>query len=123
MLGSRFDLSETLVEIARRDSNESVKPTSAPEVSPDTTQDAIFGDHCAELERQMVEVARRLHSVHPRTSFKCPICDSRMQLSAGWIVSEFAALGVEQHGLECDTCGLTTERAYHAAHGYQDILR
>ena len=110
MLGSRFDLAQALVDIAQRDAA----------LDPPIGQDAMLGDHCEELEWQMAEVARALHRAHPRTSFKCPICDSRMQLNGGRVMSEFAALGVEQHDLECDTCGLTTMRAYHASHGYQD---
>ena len=115
MLGSRFDLAETLVEIAQRDA-----VSSPPEAAE---RDARLGDHCPELEQQIAEVARRLHGADPRTRFSCPICDTRMHLGAGRIMSEFAALGVEQHHLECDTCGLTTMRAFHAAHGYREIER
>ena len=114
MLGSRFDLAEAVIEIAQRD---------AGMLAAASERDVVPGDHCAELEMQMAEVARRLHSANPRTSFKCPICDSRMQLSAERVMSEFGALGIEQHDLECDTCGMTTMRAYHATHGYRDIAR
>ena len=111
MLGTRFDLAEALVGIAQRGDSASDSLVGG---------DAVPGVHCGELELQMAEVARALHRAHPRTSCKCPICDSRMQLNGGRVVSEFAALGVEQHDLECDTCGLVTMRAYHASHGYRD---
>ena len=123
MLGSRFDLAETLVEIAQRGPAGAVLPAGAMSEVETAARSGNFGDHCVELERQMAEVARLVHLNHPRLSFKCPICDSRMQVSCETVLSEFGTLDVRNHELDCATCGLTTLRAFHSSIGYQELPR
>ena len=71
----------------------------------------------------MAEVARLVHSSNPRLSFHCPVCRSRMQVSSERVLAEFGDLDVKRHELDCDTCGLTTLRAFHPAVGYSELPR
>jgi len=111
MLGSRFDLIKTVDDIAER------KTLALKEIDPPS--DAGLDAPCVELEREIAAVARTLHSTRPRPNLKCPVCDSPMRISAEHTLSEFGALDVKLHQLECTTCGMLTGRMYHPSVGYQ----
>ena len=115
MLGTRFDLAETVVELAQR-----TREALAIEAAE---REAVLGDYCHELENQIAEVARRFHSAKRHTGFSCPIWDNGMHLHGKQHSAEFVVPGFEQHDLECDSCGLTTTRHFHAVHGYHDLAR
>ena len=104
MLGSRFDLSEALNEIASR-STETVSEAS-----------------CLELEREIAAVAQTVHGVSTRLVFRCPVCDEGMQVSDECDLSEFGGLDVKLHKLECEACGMLTGRVYHPSIGYDSHL-
>ena len=117
MLGSRFDLSETLSVIAERNGS---SPEGMPaELGPVRDVDV----HCDDLEREMVAVARSVHSSNTRVSFKCPVCDSVMQVSDESALTEFGALDVKLHRLECTNCGMLTGRVFHPSVGYHALVR
>ena len=104
MLGSRFELSEILDQIAAR---------------PD---DISSEDSFLELEREMAAVAKTVHVARTRVSFRCPVCDDSMQVSDERDLSEFGGLDVKLHRLQCDTCGMVTGRVYHPSIGYHSHL-
>ncbi len=123
MLGSRFDLAETLVEIAQRETPVA-QTLAGASIEPEPSIAIIdVGEHCAELERQIADVARLVHLNNPKTSFKCPVCESRMRVSGERVLAEFGALDVKRHELECDTCGLPMSRAFHPSIGYHELPR
>lgn len=103
MLGSRFDLSEVLVDLSARE-----EPNN--EAS------------CLELERDIAAMAQTVHTARTRISFRCPVCDDAMRLRDERALSEFDGLDVKLHRLECDTCGMLTGRVYHPTVGYHTNL-
>lgn len=104
MLGSRFDLSEILTDLTARGEEPNV------EVS------------CLELEREIAAVAQKVHTARTRVSFRCPVCDDAMRLGDERALSEFGALDVKLHRLECDNCGMLAGRVYHPTIGYNTRL-
>ncbi len=103
MLGSRFDLSEVLIDLSARE-------------EPNTEAS------CLELEREIAAVAQSVHMARTWIGFRCPVCDDSMRLRDEHALSEFDGLDVRLHRLECDTCGMLTGRVYHPAIGYQTNL-
>ncbi len=103
MLGSRFDLSEVLVDLSCRE---------------EPNNEASY----LELEREIAAVAQSVHMARTRTRFRCPVCDDAMRLGDERAMSEFGGLDVKLHRLECDNCGMLTGRVYHPAVGYQTNL-
>ena len=103
MLGSRFDLSEVLVDLTARE-----EPNS--EAS------------CLELERDIAAMAQTVHLARTRISFRCPVCDDAMHLRDERAMSEFGGLDVKLHRLECETCGMLAGRVYHPTVGYHTNL-
>jgi hypothetical protein len=118
MLGSHFDLTETVAEIAQRndplDAQQDVGPSAAGAASPlrfDT------------LERDIIQVAVQIHSRRSAVRYKCPICDEPMNVKAEEALPEFGSLEVKLHRLACTSCGMATGRLFHPAVGYQELAR
>ena len=112
MLGSRFDLVETINLIAER------------HVAEDqSTSHVDVNSRCNELEREMMKVAVSVHSSNTRVNIRCPICDERMAIKDERPVAEFGSLDVRLHKLECTACGMATGRVFHPAVGYRDLIR
>ena len=69
----------------------------------------------------MVELARSVH--RSRVSYKCPVCDSAMDICEESALSEFGALDIRLHRLTCDNCGMLTGRVFHPSLGYHALVR
>ena len=139
MLGSRFDLAETLASIAEaraaaEQDNVTISIESAEHFvpaheTPDVDREQTEADQglielsCVDLERELVEMAHQVHQRTSRIRFNCPVCDSVMDVCAAEHLPEFGALDIQLHRLACDHCGMLTGRAFHPDVGYQALHR
>lgn len=56
---------------------------------------------------------RRAHT------FKCPVCESPMDVSAESALPEFGRSEIQLHEMECMCCGMVMERFYNNSKGYE----
>ena len=50
--------------------------------------------------------------------FDCPVCAMEMTITAEHAPAEFGDLGIVQHALACDACGMLAARLFHPDVGY-----
>lgn len=132
MLGSRFDLNETLDAIAAaRGSLDAHSAETGFEEHGTAEERSVVRENerhaievsCRDLESEMVALAHTVHRRSTRMTFKCPVCDSVMDVSEEQSLSEFGALDIKLHRLVCDNCGMSTGRAFHPSVGYRALAR
>ena len=124
MLGSRFDLVETVNTIAERNGTDRHPEYGLSDLAFGSSDASVeVNAKCVELEREMIEVAVSVHSMNARLQFKCPVCDERMSLRNEETISEFGSLDIKLHKLECTCCGMSTGRIFHPALGYRELHR